>query len=270
MTNLHLTSSLRLIRPVGPKVWPHHTTHLQRHTMFFLALELLASVLSHLSSLGWLRGHFWPSVWLETLQTSLFHTYFVALNEQHTCTEASSEAIVGPSLFNASQKTSGLVLCCPVFRPIVGGQKEAGIWPSQSHSPSCCLLAAWHGDKEEAEEAEEAPCSVLEEGWGKPKRAQTPTWESQLDTRALRGVRSWRSGGATTLLPKLLGKGQDGDERLHAPSSSASLPLWWHWEEAIPSFKDAKFFFYCHLSLLLPNKYETMLLNDVSGLTLHN
>lgn len=44
-------------------------------------------------------------------------------------------------------------------------------------------------------------------------------------------------------------------------------------EEALPSFccKLVKSFINCHLSLLLPNKYETMTIeNDVSGLTLHN
>lgn len=82
------------------------------------------------------------------------HLAFVALNKLHTSTEAEIEAIVGPSLCHTLQQTSGLLFCCPISSPIQAGQRRAGVWPSKSHSPSCCTLAAWHGDNEvEGEEA---------------------------------------------------------------------------------------------------------------------
>lgn len=73
----------------------------------------------------------------------LFHTCFVALNEQPTCAEASSEAIVGLSLFDTSQKTSGLIICCRFFSgPLLEGTKGSGRLTVESHSPSRCSLAA--------------------------------------------------------------------------------------------------------------------------------
>lgn len=85
------------------------------------------------------------------------------------------------------------------------------------------------------------------------KRLSPLCWKRrELSERELirpRGSPSWTPeltegsdpGGAavTKLHRKSEGKGQDGDDRLHPLSSSASLPLWWHWKEEMPSFKDA-------------------------------
>lgn len=82
----------------------------------------------------------------ETVQTSRFHTCSVALNEQHTRTKASSETIVGPSLFHTSPQTSGHVLYRPVSGPIVGGTK--GI-RRLTVRKSLSITPHWQGDNEE-------------------------------------------------------------------------------------------------------------------------
>lgn len=106
---------------------------------------------------------------LETLLMPLFHTCFVALNEQHARAEASSEAIVGLSLFDTSQKTSGLIICCPFFfRPIVGGDKRKRASDRRKSLSITlfprCLTGRQRGGRGGADGAEEAICSVAGRG----------------------------------------------------------------------------------------------------------
>lgn len=117
--------------------------------------------------------------------------------------ELSAEAIVGHSLCCTSQETSGLLLRCPISSPIVAGQRIEGISPSKSHSPSCCALAAWHGDNEE-EGDDATACSALEEGEvSEPELTHSPEGalclhDSEPNTRGSSGARLWRSGWPTT------------------------------------------------------------------------
>lgn len=107
----------------------------------------------------------------------LFHTCFVALNEQHTCAEASSEAIVGlhcgPLFVPHLPKdiwTHHLLSFFFFFSgPLLGGTKANGrLTAGKSLSITLftrCLTGRQRGGRGGANGAEEAICSVLEEGW---------------------------------------------------------------------------------------------------------
>lgn len=109
---------------------------------------------------------------------------FVALNKLHTSTEAEIESIVGPSLCHALQQTSGLLFCCPISSPIQRGQRRAGVWPSESHSPSCCPLATWHGDNEVEGEEATAPRNRSGVCW-KRRRGE---WVSETELMPPQGI----------------------------------------------------------------------------------
>lgn len=104
-------------------------------------------------------------------------------------------------------QTSGLLFCCPISSPILEGQKRAGVWPSKSHSPSCCALTAWHRDNEE--EVEEATAQGNRSGlWWRRGICETelisPSRELCVSTTPSQapgapvGTRLWRSGCETT------------------------------------------------------------------------
>lgn len=245
MTNLHLASPLRLTRPLGPKVWPHHTTpqsdwnldptSIATRYVFSCSRTVSKYFDSSVVSLLTERTFLPKCLTGDSSDASISHWFCGPKWVTHV-RWSQQWSHCGPLFVQHLQKDiwTRPVLSC--FQAHCGGTKGSRHL-TISKSLSIMLFARCLTWRQRGGRGGRGGSALCWKSGEASERAQMPTRESQLDTRALWGVRSWRSGSATMLLRKSLGKGQDGDDRLHAPSSSATLPLWWHWEEAMTSFR---------------------------------
>lgn len=161
-----------------------------------------------------------------------------------------------------------------IFGPIVGGDKRKRASDRRKSLSITlfprCLTGRQRGGRGGASGAEEAICSVLEEGRGERELIRprgSPRWTTEFSEGS-------DPGGAAGH-QSCFGN-QEAEGRMETTACTLHYPLHhcrWGSNAINLHCKLMKSFINCHLSLLLPNKYEPMILrneNDVRGLTLHN